>query len=242
MYAKIMTDSNRPTARNIDKQVRDRKGHLIASTPTKAIIEALNNALLAIRARHEEVPNVVLVVGTSSTKKYGHFQAKAWQGKAPHEIMISGESLSRGAVDVLGTLLHECAHALAENTGVKDTSRQGRYHNAEFKRLANLLGIQVEQLPGIGWSDTHVPVETQKVYRRELSELSRALKAYRIPDPAKVKALPNTIKIACDCRSITVPLGFYKKGSVSCDECGQPFEADEDQLATFVKLGLLEAA
>jgi len=236
-----MTDK-RPTDRNIDKQPRDAKGRVLAATPTKPILEALNNALLSIRQRHDEVPNVVLVVGTSSTKKYGHFARRAWDGKAPHEIMISGESLSRGAVDVLGTLLHECAHAMAENTGVKDTSRQGRYHNAEFKRLANLLGIDVQLSPGIGWSDTHVPTETQKRYRRELSELNRALKTYRIPDPAKVKALPNSIKISCDCRSITVPLGFYKKGWITCDECGVTFEADADQLATLTELGLLEAA
>ena len=35
----------------------------------------------------------------------------------------------RTPADVLDTLLHEAAHALAAARGIKDTSRQGRYHN-----------------------------------------------------------------------------------------------------------------
>ena len=55
--------------------------------------------------------------------------------------MISGEGLRRTAHDVLGTLLHEAAHALAHARGIKDTSRQGRYHNKHFKTLAEELGL-----------------------------------------------------------------------------------------------------
>ncbi len=38
----------------------------------------------------------------------------------------------RGAADVLGTLLHETAHALAHVRDIKDTSRQGRWHNGPW--------------------------------------------------------------------------------------------------------------
>jgi hypothetical protein len=31
---------------------------------------------------------------------------------------------------VLGTLLHEAAHGLAQARSIQDTSRQGRYHTA----------------------------------------------------------------------------------------------------------------
>jgi hypothetical protein len=37
---------------------------------------------------------------------------------------------------VLGTLLHEAAHALADQRAIKDNSRQGRYHNARYRQLA----------------------------------------------------------------------------------------------------------
>jgi hypothetical protein len=40
---------------------------------------------------------------------------------------VGGEGLARGPAHVLGTLLHEAAHALARVRGIKDTSRQGRW-------------------------------------------------------------------------------------------------------------------
>jgi hypothetical protein len=35
--------------------------------------------------------------------------------------------------------VHEAAHGLANTRGVKDTSRQGRYHNKRFRALAEEL-------------------------------------------------------------------------------------------------------
>lgn len=51
------------------------------------------------------------------------------------EVFVGGEGLARGPADVLATLLHEAAHALAHVRGIQDTSRQGRWHNAQFKAL-----------------------------------------------------------------------------------------------------------
>ena len=82
------------------------------------------------------------------------------------EIMISGEGLGRTPQDVLGTLLHEAAHALAAARGIKDTSRQGRYHNTKYKMLAEELGITVTFDPAIGWSITSVPGHTAEDYAR----------------------------------------------------------------------------
>lgn len=48
------------------------------------------------------------------------------------EVLIGGEGLAR-AVAVLGTLLHEAAHALCHVSGIKDTSRQGSWHDARLK-------------------------------------------------------------------------------------------------------------
>jgi hypothetical protein len=65
----------------------------------------------------------------------GHFAAGRWQLTSPDaitdrpEVLVSGEALQRGPVDVLGTLLHEAAHGLAHARKLSETSRQGRYHN-----------------------------------------------------------------------------------------------------------------
>ncbi len=82
----------------------------------------------------------------------GHFAASRWYvtdttdpghdaaGGRPGapgmaELFVGGEGLSRGARAVMATLLHEAAHRVACRRGIKDTSRQGRYHNRRFRDL-----------------------------------------------------------------------------------------------------------
>lgn len=218
----------RPTDQNIKSQPRNAKGHLlpkVIDSPMKPIVDALNETLKAIRNRHPEIPNVVLVVGTSSTKKHGHFAPESWESKpATHEIMLSGESLARGPEATLGTLLHEAAHALAQARGIKDTSRQGRFHNTKFKALAEELGIEVAQAGNIGWSKTDVPKATLIEYKAELATLRKALKAWRKPTMAKVKAPSKNVRVSCDCRAVTVPIKFFAEGGMECLICGSQFE------------------
>jgi hypothetical protein len=84
------------------------------------VIAALENAWAAIQERHPEVPPVVIITGTGAGRRrnflvYGHYQKDAWEhtdGRLP-EVMITGERMADGAEKVLGTLLHEAAHALA---------------------------------------------------------------------------------------------------------------------------------
>ena len=90
---------------------------------------------------------IIIASGTDGKqRRWGHYHAGSWVtgSQARPEIMISGEGLHRDAASVLGTLLHEAAHALAAARGIKDTSRQGRYHNKHYKALAEELGITVE--------------------------------------------------------------------------------------------------
>jgi hypothetical protein len=70
---------------------------------------------------------------------------------------------------------HEAAHALADRRGVKDTSRQGRYHTRRFKALAEALGLSVEHHPTLGWSPTTLPDRTAGQYSDVLGAMERAL-------------------------------------------------------------------
>src|SRR4051794_3091802 len=124
---------------------------------TAELVSALEAAWSAIRANHQEVPAVVIIVGSgTATKqaKYGHFAPTRWQHgeQALAEVLISGEGLKRPVEEVFTTLLHEAAHALANTRGIKDTSRQGRWHNQKFAELANELGLDTTKDPRIGWS------------------------------------------------------------------------------------------
>ena len=103
------------------------------------LVAALEHAWTTI-CRHPDVLQVVIVVASGSDPRsrrlnLGHLAAGRWQLTSPDqptdrpEVLVSGEGLQRGPVDVLGTLLYEAAHGLASVRMVSDTSRQGRYHN-----------------------------------------------------------------------------------------------------------------
>ncbi|MHB8695825.1 MAG: hypothetical protein ACYDHH_31810, partial [Solirubrobacteraceae bacterium] len=191
------------------------------------MVLALARAWDAIRARHEDVPRVVLTVGAHSDRgtrvRLGAYRSIGWSPARPAaspelmtarkelheamanddiagalrasqfamfeqlqdlvtdaqrlrgEVLITDEGLFRGPADLLATLLHEAAHTLADRRGIKDTSRQGRYHNARFKAIAEELGLQITRDPSIGWSPSTLTAPTAIAYGDTLNELGHAL-------------------------------------------------------------------
>jgi len=141
-------------------------------------VAALEHAWQTIRTRHPDVPDAVLVVASGSEGKrlnLGHFAPHRWQvhGTDRHEVLVGGEGLQRGPLEVLGTLLHEAAHGLAQARSIQDTSRQGRYHNRRYAHLARELGLDVTSIKPIGWSATIVPDQTAAGYTPANSRSSR---------------------------------------------------------------------
>ena len=111
-----------------------------SSPVASTILKVLEDIWLEIRRWNPEIPPVVIIIASGTDGKHprwGHHAPGRWNvaGEQLTEIMISGEGLRRTAREVLATLLHEAAHALAHARGIKDTSRQGRYHNTKFKKL-----------------------------------------------------------------------------------------------------------
>ena len=81
--------------------------------------------------------------------------------------MISGEGPPpHPALRSSAVILHEAAHALAYARGIKDTSRQGRYHNKHFKTCAEQLGLAVEH-------DQRQRLVRQQDHRRHRDRLRR---------------------------------------------------------------------
>ena len=155
------------------------------SEAASRVLFVLEDNWHAIRARHPQIPPVVIIIasGTSGRDaKWGHFSPRRWTVDTTGtvaEILISGEGLHRSPRAVLGTLLHEAAHALAAARGIKETSRQHRYHNRQFKVLAEELGLAVDHDERIGWSLTSVPDRTAEIYARWLVKLHVAMTLWR---------------------------------------------------------------
>ncbi len=165
------------------------------------------------------------------------------------EVFVGGEGLALGAVDVLGTLLHEATHALAHVRGIQDTSRQGRYHSRKFRDLAEEMGLFVAEAPGIGWSDTFVPEATRTDYADILDALTAAIRIHRRAEGTLTATAPgdengtaatgptggtsgtasgagsrNGAAARCGCgRRIRVTASVLALGPITCGICGQPF-------------------
>jgi hypothetical protein len=202
------------------------------------LLAALEHTWQTIRTRHPDVPEAVLVVASGSEGKrlnLGHFAPHRWQvaGADRHEVLVGGEGLHRGSVEVLGTLLHEAAHGLAQARQVQDTSRQGRYHNRRYAQLARELGLDVATVKPIGWSATTVPEPTAVAYAGQLEELQAALvlwrrQEHRIGTGCRSR---NLLAAACACgRRIRVAKATLVEAPIVCGSCEEPFQpADPDE-------------
>src|SRR6266498_1630810 len=199
-----------------------------------AVVAAMERAWTAIRHRHPEVPEVIVILGAGSEArrglfKLGHFAAARWQVADTRraEVLVSGEGLRRGAVDVLGTLLHEAAHGLADAREVKDTSRQGRYHNRRYARLAAEVGLEVAHDAKTGWSQTTVPTQLAQVYAAELADLAAALILWRYAERQLPTSTGSRNLHACRCscgRKLRVAKATLEQAPILCGACAEPFE------------------
>jgi hypothetical protein len=202
------------------------------------LVAALEDAWQTIRTHHPDVPEAVLVVASGSEGKrlnLGHFAPHRWQvnGTDRHEVLVGGEGLHRGSLEVLGTLLHEAAHGLAQARSIQDTSRGGRYHNRRYATLARELGLDVTSVKPIGWSATTVPEHTAEVYAGQLEELAAALvlwrrQEHRIGSGTRSR---NLLAATCGCgRRIRVAKATIAEAPILCGLCEETFEpADPDE-------------
>jgi len=199
---------------------------------TSPVTVTLEGVWGTIRRRHPELPPVAIVVssGTAALSKgvalnQGHFAPGRWEEDQDthHEIFVAGEIVS-DPERVLGTLLHEGAHALAHLRGIKDTSRGGRYHNAEFRTLAAEMGLDAAQVGTIGWSDTSLTDDTRAAYRVSLERLATITVTRRAESRREAtgrKSNNNGVAAACPTceRKIRMSRSAWDQGPVLCQPC-----------------------
>lgn len=202
------------------------------------LVAALEDAWGAIRTRHPQIPPAVVIVGpgtgTGLPAEWGHYSTLRWQHAATKtdisEVMVAGEALSNNVREVLGTLLHEAAHGMADTLSIKDTSRQGRWHNKHFARLATDLGLTATKNAATGYS-TSLPDLTAERYAATLIALGNAITIFRHAIPAKPKKKRensnNPIPLECACpRKIKVAPTVLETGPITCTVCRHMFTPD----------------
>lgn len=209
----------------------------VSDTTTKV----LNDTWRAIQANHPEVPDVFLVVKSTGRSRrgttLGHYSYAAWEvadTQAP-EVMVSGECFAGGAEQVLQTLLHEAVHGLASVRGIKEVSRQNRYHNKRFKALAEEVGLEWPTLVDtqlglfngfpyppderIGYSSVRLTDETITKYSARLIWLRTLDVCQGNRRAARITPGPKRILTGCNCKDIT--FGHVQWGVVAPLICGK---------------------
>jgi hypothetical protein len=231
------TDGNRAAQSDQLDQVDTAAARVEALSP---VVAALEQAWAEIRTRYAEVPPAVVVVASGteagSLRKWGHFGAMRWLqaagGDDLSEVMVSGEGLAREPAEVLATLLHEAAHAVAHVRDLQDTSRQGRYHNRRYAEIARQLGLQVAELPGFGLAATTLPAAAEQTWHEVLDALRAALTLSRRAEAGagggagRTRASNNNpTPCVCTCpRKIRVAMTVLDAGPITCGVCGSDFE------------------
>jgi hypothetical protein len=110
----------------------------------------------------------------------GHFSSCVWRtsnARSGHEVALN-PALFDHPEDLLATLLHEAAHALLFEWGLKGgCGPDGFYHRKEFRNVCNKLGLEcVFTNRRYGYSRTRWPKEgVSKQYGGVLELLRREL-------------------------------------------------------------------
>lgn len=214
-------------------------------TRSSPIAEALRTSWAAVRSVHPEIPSGCVVLEPASSGPLADAVrigcATRWRrldagdDEFPSlEVVVSGDRLRSGSIGILSTVLHEAAHVLAHVRGVRDTSRQGRYHNEGFRRAADELGLDVARSHRFGWSTTAVPPHTSAEYAETVAALDESLRWWHLaesgPELPEVGVWADHVRLSCDCRRVVeVTTEVLALGPIVCGRCGQRFrEFDAD--------------
>ena len=109
-------------------------------------------------------PRVVIAVSSRRTLSLGWYSPNRWGGKrdAIDEIAILPGTTSAGIHETSNTLVHELAHFVNEALEIRDTCRDGRYHNRRFKGMAENFGLGVQKVTTYGYAATTISTELHR--------------------------------------------------------------------------------
>lgn len=212
------------------------------------ITKTLEYAWSAVQKVHPEVRDAVLVVYMHPKgDRRGHWAPESWTVTAEElagdgetvrtedridEVHLSSHVLSQGGRSIMETVVHEAVHSAARSRGIKDVSRQGRWHNKKFAIMADEFGLQVQRDKKVGHRTPDLTEEAVAIYQEAimwLNDETGSLFQTMNLAAAKPKNAANTVKLVCPVckRYFRIGRKQLEYGAINCDPCGVEFEAEE---------------
>ena len=174
------------------------------------VMEALDTAWTRIRAEAPlgSIPaaDFYLTEGRSTW-----CPTATWAEPVVLRINLMHEGQNRTGEDVMESLLHLGAHAMSRGSR-SPTQGEGRYHSAEFRDAAKVLGLDAERVEGKGFGFGEVTMArgTKTRFKSEIAKLDRALSRWEaVPIRAKNRA---PIPLVCRCTPETILAGLARRG------------------------------
>jgi len=144
-----------------------------------------------------------------------------------HEINICAENSNMLVVDIVEIMLHEMVHYYADLQGIKTTSRNGTFHNKNYKQYAEKFGLIVTKTEKYGYAETKLNDATlNKV--KDLNFKQEVFLLYRINDEGKVSKKKGSIKHTCpDCGNVA---RSTKEMKLICGNCETEMDNNADEM------------
>lgn len=163
----------------------------VETTDAPQIIRELYDKL-NVRFFNNELPGIQIFL-TPNIKEVVHFEknAKFVFNRTSEEVghlNVSATVLGLSPQDMCAAFLHEMCHQYCYLNGIKDTSRQGTYHNKKFRDVAydhGLLAVK-DKANHYGWSETFVSPDLVQWCRINVPERPIDMLYYRTYAPALV--------------------------------------------------------
>lgn len=144
---------------------------------------------------------------------------KVWSSKDKkyyREINLCAEYLNRQPEFVITTLLHEMCHLYSIQNNIQDTSRNGTYHNAKFKEIAEKSALIVNKSDKYGFCIT-TPTNELIEYVKENCRVGcfklERMKTYR-------DGTPKTTTTGKDGKERTISRTKQSMRKYTCPACG----------------------
>lgn len=96
-------------------------------------------------AKQHNIKTDKLYVNVQTSKgAFGHFSQNRWimgENKEKVDELALNPEYFTNPLEVIDTMLHELVHVYCQQNNIKDTSRNGYYHNQKFKKVAEEFGL-----------------------------------------------------------------------------------------------------
>lgn len=120
-------------------------------------------------------------------------------------------------------MLHEMCHLYAMQKGIKDTSRNGYYHNEKFRDIAAAHHLTTTHNDRVGWNASHLDEYALAWLEKHCPFLSIRIGKETPPPKAEREKKPSsTRKYQCPCCGLSVRA--TKEVHVKCMECDEELQ------------------